>query len=481
MENPTRYRPANSPPAGTSPAPPDVENFYRDPDDLYGKPYDAPKDMDILDEPAIKRFLGMNHHDSGPVITPDVTRPRSPASTNYGYPYGHYQVTMPGPPPARQKDHYEIPPAVMTGGLPPPPDPPPPRAMSAGPSSICMPPEPPPPLGQRVGGPRAVREAARGHMRARHRELVVTRDELGSDYDRSVVISALGNGGLAIGQSKRLASDRCRAKTGAPAGDAEGSSSLTHVNSACLEDADDDGSVRDNYPRTAASIAPSSPSDEKMNTGKSRKSPSSPLAHSGSSEDLETGAEVAPHWHAWSSSFGSNDSVKARTRVSYTEQDYPMVPPPSSAVMTAVLPSGSGYHSLIGQRSSPSEHPRPTAPPGNLDTVAKRIVGHSCLELDDNDPSVEAMVDEEDDSDRRTTYSTPGSIADERVKIWISAVADDLLCSLLSGEDAIGNESMQRVFLALPQLLRTFALAIGHGPKPGIYRDVMYFLHRYRK
>ncbi|KLU90944.1 hypothetical protein MAPG_09469 [Magnaporthiopsis poae ATCC 64411] len=438
-------------------------------------------------------------HDLGSVITLDVTRPPSPATIKSNDLDLHYQIAMPRPPLA----YHEMPPAVMTGGLPPPPYPPPPWAMSAVPPSIRMPPEPPPPLGspcsarnvrsrERVGGPRAVREAARANMKARRRELEVTRYELGSDHDRSVVAAAPGNRGLGdnvaqdeietVGQIKRLASNHCPAKTGTPTGDNEGSSFLTHVDWAYPEDADDGGSVHDNAPRTAASIAPSSPSDEKMNTRKSRKSPSSPLARSGTllvfSEDPETGVEVAHYRHAGSSSFRSKYSVKARKRVSYTEQHHPTVPPPSSAVVTVVPPSDSGYYSLIGQKSSPSEHPRSTAPPGNLDTVAERIVDHSDLELDDNDHSVEAIVD---DSDRGTTYSTPGSSADERVKIWISAVADDLLCSLLSGKDAIGNESMQRVFLALPQLLETFALAIGHGPKPGIYRDIMYLLHRYRK
>ncbi|KAL8396699.1 hypothetical protein RB594_003679 [Gaeumannomyces avenae] len=86
-------------------------------------------------------------HDSGPVITPAVTRPRSRTSINPNHRHSSYHVPVSRPPLANQKYHQQMPPAIMTGGLPPQSYPPPQWAMSAGPPSMHMPPGPPPPLG----------------------------------------------------------------------------------------------------------------------------------------------------------------------------------------------------------------------------------------------------------------------------------------------------------------------------------------------
>ncbi|KLU92308.1 hypothetical protein MAPG_11254 [Magnaporthiopsis poae ATCC 64411] len=101
--------------------------------------------MSHREEPTYYGRVEYNH-DSGPIITPGVTRPRSRTSINPNHRHSSYHVPS-RPPLANQKYQHQMPPAIMTGGLPPPSYPPPQWAMSAGPPSMHMPPGPPPPLG----------------------------------------------------------------------------------------------------------------------------------------------------------------------------------------------------------------------------------------------------------------------------------------------------------------------------------------------
>ncbi|KAJ5984630.1 hypothetical protein N7481_006729 [Penicillium waksmanii] len=78
----------------------------------------------------------------------------------------------------------------------------------------------------------------------------------------------------------------------------------------------------------------------------------------------------------------------------------------------------------------------------------------------------------------RTVYSDTSSIAPLRKESYISLFGEDLFMKLVSWQpDA---QAMERISEALPELLRAFALKIGHNAPSQIHRDVMVFIHKNR-
>ncbi|KAJ5364559.1 uncharacterized protein N7496_010272 [Penicillium cataractarum] len=78
----------------------------------------------------------------------------------------------------------------------------------------------------------------------------------------------------------------------------------------------------------------------------------------------------------------------------------------------------------------------------------------------------------------QTVYSDTSSIAPLRMESYISLFGEDLFMKLVSWQaDA---QAMERITEALPELLRVFALKIGHNAPSQIHRDVMVFIHKNR-
>lgn len=79
----------------------------------------------------------------------------------------------------------------------------------------------------------------------------------------------------------------------------------------------------------------------------------------------------------------------------------------------------------------------------------------------------------------RTVYSDTSSIAPLRKESYISLFSEELFLNLVSWQpDA---QAMERISEALPELLRAFALKIGHNAPSQIHRDVMVFIHKNRE
>lgn len=95
-----------------------------------------------------------------------------------------------------------------------------------------------------------------------------------------------------------------------------------------------------------------------------------------------------------------------------------------------------------------------------------------------DDQSKPVMSVEAADCDARTVYSDEGSIGRAELDTYKSELVDDLV-NHVRALDA-EPEVLERVFGAMPELMRSFALTLGQSGSTQAQRDVMYFVHRYR-
>jgi hypothetical protein len=78
-----------------------------------------------------------------------------------------------------------------------------------------------------------------------------------------------------------------------------------------------------------------------------------------------------------------------------------------------------------------------------------------------------------------TIYSDASSLPVSAKESYISELANDLLRIFPSEEP--DRQTLERISMILPGLLRTFALKVGQHEPTQMHRDVMVFIHRYRK
>lgn len=79
----------------------------------------------------------------------------------------------------------------------------------------------------------------------------------------------------------------------------------------------------------------------------------------------------------------------------------------------------------------------------------------------------------------RTVYSDSSSVTTLQKESYISELAEDLFKKVVSWQpDA---QRMERIFEALPEMLKAFALKVGHKAPSQMHRDVMVFIHKNRE
>lgn len=81
--------------------------------------------------------------------------------------------------------------------------------------------------------------------------------------------------------------------------------------------------------------------------------------------------------------------------------------------------------------------------------------------------------------DARTVYSDASSLPALEKENYISELADDLFSKVRS-EQADG-QTVERISGILPELLKAFALKVGHNAPTQMHRDVMFFIHKNRR
>jgi hypothetical protein len=105
----------------------------------------------------------------------------------------------------------------------------------------------------------------------------------------------------------------------------------------------------------------------------------------------------------------------------------------------------------------------------------------SGISLDEGyvDSTNNTAQDDAESEDNRTVYSDAPSLPGLKDRSYISAFADDLV-STLRYEKA-DSQTMQRVSGILTELLKAFALKVGHNAPSQMHRDIMFFVHKYRR
>ena len=138
--------------------------------------------------------------------------------------------------------------------------------------------------------------------------------------------------------------------------------------------------------------------------------------------------------------------------------------------------SDSGYASTLhdkveGKQSARIEnHAQST---GNLQSQVSINDGDNNATESAQNPDVAAM------EDNRTVYSDASSLADLKYESYISEFADDLFSKFRY--ETFDNQTMQRISGVLTELLKAFALRVGHNAPSQMHRDVMFFVHKYRR
>lgn len=82
-------------------------------------------------------------------------------------------------------------------------------------------------------------------------------------------------------------------------------------------------------------------------------------------------------------------------------------------------------------------------------------------------------------TDDASVYTSNGSVASETRDTYAEVLVDDLVESVL--DCPMSPENTNKVSEALPGLLKTFALSLGHCPPSQMHRDVMLFIRKYRE
>lgn len=81
--------------------------------------------------------------------------------------------------------------------------------------------------------------------------------------------------------------------------------------------------------------------------------------------------------------------------------------------------------------------------------------------------------------DIRTVYSYASSLCALKEESYISELADNLFSNVRSEQpDA---QAMERISGILPELLKAFALKVGHNAPTQMHCDIMVFVHKYRR
>lgn len=90
----------------------------------------------------------------------------------------------------------------------------------------------------------------------------------------------------------------------------------------------------------------------------------------------------------------------------------------------------------------------------------------------------EQQLTEQDVDDTATQYSSVSSKAFPKRHRYIQEMADDLFSKI--GTPNVDGKTQTEILEILPELLKAFALKIGHDGPTQMHRDVMVFIHRHR-
>ncbi|KAK6335930.1 hypothetical protein TWF730_003305 [Orbilia blumenaviensis] len=83
-----------------------------------------------------------------------------------------------------------------------------------------------------------------------------------------------------------------------------------------------------------------------------------------------------------------------------------------------------------------------------------------------------------DSDDVKTVYSEASSVTPSAKEHYISQLADALSYGIRTHQ--LDSETLGRISIVLPELLKIFALKVGYNASSQTHRDIMFFVHKYR-
>ncbi|KAK6526081.1 hypothetical protein TWF281_011119 [Arthrobotrys megalospora] len=151
----------------------------------------------------------------------------------------------------------------------------------------------------------------------------------------------------------------------------------------------------------------------------------------------------------------------------------------------SVINSESEWQAAVLEELSPVEGPWPEATDSGYASMAhqrhEQQRTHDKSEICERtsmagpSPAVEDVLDFDD---TQTVYSDASSVTTLAKENYISELADALFRNLCA--DQLDGKTLERISAALPDLLKAFALKVGHDAPSQMHRDVMFFVHKNR-
>ncbi|KAN0076451.1 hypothetical protein V8E54_006593 [Elaphomyces granulatus] len=120
-----------------------------------------------------------------------------------------------------------------------------------------------------------------------------------------------------------------------------------------------------------------------------------------------------------------------------------------------------------------SEHMRSTGDPQS------QIFVDSGYESARNNVSEDAQDPRDESDDTRTVYSDASSLPALNNECYISELVNNLSSNILF--EQLDGTTLEQVLEVLPELLKAFALKVGHNASTQMHRDVMFFVHKHRR
>ncbi|KAF5016295.1 hypothetical protein F66182_12072 [Fusarium sp. NRRL 66182] len=133
----------------------------------------------------------------------------------------------------------------------------------------------------------------------------------------------------------------------------------------------------------------------------------------------------------------------------------------------------SGYASNTTRALKPSEVPGQVHQTEEISVHHGEIESRSISSLDGN---VQLMEQEDDVASIYSDSSTIPTLTRAR---YIDGLADDLAQAIQPYH--LNDEVLRQIIEKLPELLKAFALTFGHHESGTMHRDVMVFIHKYRR
>lgn len=143
----------------------------------------------------------------------------------------------------------------------------------------------------------------------------------------------------------------------------------------------------------------------------------------------------------------------------------------------------SGYASIPNQHYKDTTQAAVEWPTSEAFNESAKLNANEQFHSNDADSNDRSLLEDEGEAmgDTDSVYTEDPNIRPSKREAYISLLVDDLLCKALSLTEKPDEGSIGRIYEALPDLLKTFAMKVGSSDSLQIHRDVMVFVRKNRR